>query len=122
MEGNTLSRPASQRNYDPYRYVFRNKKARAIAKGIEFSITFEEIEFPELCPVLGVQLDYTVGKGGVCNDNSPSFDRVSPTMGYVSGNVIVVSNLANRIKSNATVDQLERVAAYYRQLIPQVRS
>lgn len=119
MEGLSLNRPAAQRNYDPHRYIFRNKKARATAKGVDFSITFDEIAFPERCPVLGVTLDYTVGKGGVCNDNSPSFDRINPDKGYVSGNVIVVCNLANRIKSNATVDQLKRVAAFYEQLIPQ---
>lgn len=73
-----------------------------------------------MCPVLGVPLDYTIGKGGICNDYSPSFDRIDPSKGYVSGNVIVVSTLANRIKSNANVDQLKKVAAFYEQLIPHV--
>lgn len=120
MEGHALTRPATSKGYCPYRYIYRNKKARANAKGTEFDITFEEINFPDRCPVLGVPLDYKIGKGGVCNDHSPSFDRIDPAKGYVSGNVIVVSNLANRIKSNANVDQLKKVAAFYEQLIPQV--
>jgi hypothetical protein len=113
-------RTPTQRNYDPHRYIFRNKKSRAKASGVDFSITFEEITFPTHCPVFGVLIDYSLSKGGICNDHSPSFDRIDPNKGYVSGNVIVVSNLANRIKTNATVEQLERVASFYRQLIPHV--
>jgi hypothetical protein len=80
-------------------------------------LTFEGIVFPEFCPALGVAIDYTIGKG-LCSTYSASFDRIDPTKGYVRGNVIIVSNLANAIKSNASVEQIERVAAFYRQMIP----
>jgi hypothetical protein len=77
--------------------------------------------WPTHCPVLGLELDYrrqrNSNKGPI--PNSPSFDRVNPALGYIPGNVIIVSHKANVIKSNATVDELERVAAYYRQLISQ---
>ena len=45
-------------------------------------------------------------------DFSPSVDRIDPTKGYVRGNVRVISYLANRMKSNATVDQLVRFSAW----------
>jgi len=62
-------------------------------------------------------LDYDVKGDGKVRPNSPSIDRVSPGKGYVKGNVIVVSQKANSIKSNATPHELERVAAFYRQFI-----
>jgi hypothetical protein len=77
--------------------------------------------WPSHCPVLGLELEYGrqrgVKKGPL--PNSPSFDRVNPNLGYIPGNVIIVAHKANVIKSNATVIELERVAAFYRQLIPQ---
>lgn len=91
------------------------KKAYARKNGIPFDLVHEDMQWPVLCPVLGMELDYYNGTV----DASPNLDRINPTFGYVKGNVIVVSSLANRIKSNATVDQIERVAAFYRQLIPQ---
>ena len=45
-------------------------------------------------------------------DTSPSVDRHEPSKGYVQGNVIWLSNKANRIKSNATTDEIVRVAEY----------
>jgi len=47
---------------------------------------------------------------------SPSLDRIDPKKGYVRGNIIVLSHLANTIKSHATPDELETVAAFVRQL------
>ncbi len=66
-----------------------------------------------------MELDYSIGTKAVVQPNSPSFDRIIPTRGYTKGNVIIISNRANRIKSDATVEELERVASFYRQLIPQ---
>ena len=42
--------------------------------------------------------------------------RIDNGKGYIVGNVIVVSFRANTIKSNATVEELERVAFFYRGL------
>jgi hypothetical protein len=77
------------------------------------TITEADIVIPSRCPVFGFPLKVARGQRA---DNSPSLDRVVPKLGYVPGNVIVVSWLANRIKSNATVDELQQVAAFYTQL------
>ena len=47
-------------------------------------------------------------------DNSPTLDRIIPERGYVKGNVVVISALANRIKTNANVRQIELVAEWLR--------
>jgi hypothetical protein len=46
------------------------------------------------------------------NDNSPSLDRKTPELGYVRGNVAFISTKANRIKSNATTEEIFAVAKY----------
>lgn len=61
---------------------------------------------PELCPVFGVKLVH----GDL--DWTPSIDRVDATCGYVKGNIAIISNKANRLKNNATADELRTVAAW----------
>jgi hypothetical protein len=107
---------------NPFKKLYWSKKAHAKKIGAEFTITFEEIVWPDYCPVLGTKLRYEryTGRGSGGKYDSPSFDRIDPNRGYVPGNVLIVSHKANTIKSNATVEQLEKVASFYRQLVPQV--
>ncbi|CAB5155474.1 hypothetical protein UFOVP149_11 [uncultured Caudovirales phage] len=108
------------RQNKPHLYIFKSKKGRAKASGIDFNLVLADVYWPTHCPVLGMELDYSQGtKANGAKPNSPSFDRIDPTKGYLTGNVIIVSQLANQIKSNASVDQLKQVAAFYEQLIPQ---
>lgn len=69
---------------------------------------------PAHCPVLDIPLDFS---SGTPTDNSPTLDRVVPAMGYVKGNVLIVSMRANRIKSDASVDELQRISEFYSNLI-----
>lgn len=45
--------------------------------------------------------------------NSPSLDKIVPELGYVKGNIVVVSLRANQIKSDATIEELQAVAKFY---------
>ena len=92
-------------NRNPYKAVWNNALARAKREGKEWTIDFDTFEFPSHCPILGVELDYSLGKGGI-QDNSPSFDRIDSTKEYLVGNVRLISNKANTMKSNATPDEL----------------
>ena len=97
-------------------------KHRAKRKGVPFSLTTGDIVIPKTCPALGIPLAHRRGgtRGGAA-DNSPSLDRVVPERGYVPGNVIVISALANRIKNNATLDQLRRVTSFCELIMPEQR-
>jgi hypothetical protein len=53
--------------------------------------------------------------------NSPSLDRINNNLGYVPGNVIVVSDRANRIKNNATIEELEKIVNYYKNKLNQTQ-
>lgn len=90
--------------------MIRNAKLRAQKHGLEFDITYHDIEWPERCPVLGVVLDYGYKPGGRQSPFSPSIDRIDPHKGYVPGNVVVMSAKANRIKSNAESYEIRLVA------------
>ena len=66
---------------------------------------------PDICPVLGIKLSWGQRKGQSGNkDTSPSLDKFNSDLGYVSGNVFWISQLANRIKSNFTTTQINAVA------------
>ena len=91
--------------------MVRAAKARSIKAGVPFNITTKDITIPHECPVLGIPLIVGAAKA---SDNSPSLDRVVPIFGYVKGNILVISNRANRIKNDATPTELEQVAKFFR--------
>lgn len=77
--------------------------------GWDFDIKVADVEFPDYCPYLDVKL--VIGEGGpAVKDNNASLDRIDSSMGYVKGNVEVISILANRIKSNAKPEDIMKVA------------
>ena len=84
--------------------LVRAAKARAKKKGIPFDITIEDFILPEKCPLLEIPL--TVGYGN-SQENSYSLDKIIPDLGYVKGNVWVISNKANMIKNNASLEELK---------------
>jgi hypothetical protein len=103
------------KKYGRTEWKFTDDLAREIAKkltrkkqnskrvGAEFDLDMSTIYFPTHCPVLGIELDYFSEK---TSPNSPSFDRVDSTKGYVTGNVAIISSKANSIKRRYTYEQL----------------
>ena len=87
-------------------------KKRAKKKGIPFSITLEDIpDIPEQCPALGILFKSGVGTGKIL-DSSPSLDRIIPALGYVPGNLAIISKKANTIKHNGCLEELKLVCEY----------
>lgn len=78
-------------------------RARAKKKSLPFDIELDDIVIPDICPLLDIPL---VLDNQLFADNSPSLDRLIPSLGYVKGNVKVISVRANTIKNNATIDEL----------------
>jgi hypothetical protein len=97
---------------DPRIGLLRGARERAKRLGLPCTLTREDIYVPNYCPVLGIPLANNWG-GGRQADSSPTIDRIDNTRGYVLGNIIVISWKANRIKSNATPDELRAVAKFY---------
>lgn len=100
--------------------MWNSAKYRAKTKGVPFSITPDDIIIPDECPALGIKLARSRAGTRAPAENSPTLDRIFPDKGYVPGNVIVVSNKANRIKNNASAMELVQVALFYKRLIDQL--
>ena len=95
----------------PEKTLFAQAKYRAKKQNLPFNITAADITIPELCPVLGIPLSITSTRSGL-HPNSPSLDKFYPELGYVRGNVAVISHRANSIKNNGSLEEHERLVAW----------
>lgn len=115
-----IHQPKDRENYrNPVNTFYRQfqcRKQRAINLGIPFTIDFDTLEKPELCPILGIKLNYgcSSGRDGkqVRDPNKASIDKLIPELGYVPGNVYVISWRANKLKSNMSINDLEKILDY----------
>lgn len=89
----------------PEQKMLQRVKTRATERGHEFNLDISDIVIPDVCPVLGTPLVVFKGKSGG-QPNSPALDRIDNSKGYIKGNVMVMSHLANMMKSSATQDQM----------------
>lgn len=91
--------------------LIRNVKRSCDKNNLPFDIDLEYLKsiVTKECPVFKIKLGWDVSGKGM-TDESPSLDKVIPELGYVKGNVVFISNLANRIKQNVTEKELYAVA------------
>lgn len=98
------------------RALFAGAKSRAGKVGIAFNLAFEDIEWPQFCPMLGIRINYGLKGRRNRGDDSPSLDRTIPSLGYTKGNVVVLSWRANRIKYDSTIDEIEKLLVYLKKV------
>ena len=65
------------------------------------------------CPIMGTPFLNESITGN--RSQTPSLDRIDSSKGYEIGNIQVISNLANRMKQNASPEQLRTFALYFLQ-------
>lgn len=100
----SVGSPADRRN--PAVIKFARLAWRAKKSELGFDLEIEDVIWNEFCPYLNIELNYETGRGGIFNDTAV-FDRIDPNKGYVKGNVQTISDLANRMKTNASQKELE---------------
>jgi hypothetical protein len=99
------------------KHLIRAAHLRALCKSLEFNISIDDLlPLPTVCPVLGTPLNYA-GRGshrGIIfqSHDSASIDRINPKIGYVRGNVQIISWRANNIKGTATLEELRLLVSY----------
>lgn len=92
--------------------LWSKARQRAQEQGVPFKITHDDIVIPESCPVLGIKLSHSEREAGGFHDASPTLDKFVPALGYVPGNIAVISWRANKLKGDATTAELQAVASW----------
>jgi len=89
--------------------IWEQAKKRAKIKGINFELTVHDMpEIPKRCPILGIEIIANSIAGPL--DTSPSLDRIDSMLGYIKSNIRIISNRANRIRSDAAAKELRLLA------------
>jgi hypothetical protein len=107
-EGRRPYYPSDFKAREPKERLLTAAKKRAAKLGVPFRLTADDVAIPELCPALGFAL-YAIDRPGG-GSNTPVLVAADPERGFVPGNVAVVSAVAARLLSEATPDQMLRVA------------
>jgi len=95
--------------YKPEKKLLWSATKRARERGLDVNITEQDIKVPERCPYLDIPLVIHRARGDPRRDIA-SLDRIDNTKGYVKGNIEVISWLANSMKQNASVEDLQKFA------------
>lgn len=94
-------------------FLLEGCRYRAKKYGLDFNLTLDDIVIPEICPVLSLKLmKLKPNDEGYNRDYSPSVDRIDNSKGYTKDNIQIISFRANRIKSDASPDELKLIYEY----------
>jgi hypothetical protein len=99
----------------PVKYLLKNARDRAEKKNLPFNLTEADIIIPDVCPVFGIPIK--IGATLEERDNSPSLDRIIPQLGYVRGNVKVISFKANSLKRDGSIEDFEKIIEYIKEML-----
>ncbi len=84
--------------------MLRNIKFSAKKRNIVFNLDYSDLELPKYCPILNIKLSYGFDPNSL---NNASVDRIDNSKGYIKGNIIIMSRLANLMKNQASLDELQ---------------
>ena len=101
---NQRERTMACRERNPTSFLLTKAKMNAKQRNLDFNLELSDIVIPERCPYLDVPITFLFRQGR--QPTNPSIDRIDASKGYVKGNVQIISDLANRMKQNATQEQL----------------
>lgn len=105
-----------------FEHFTANKRRDCLVRGITFELTPEYLAsiWVDVCPVLGIKItDTSTLSGNNRPDNIAELDRLVPSLGYVKGNVRWISRRANRIKSDASIEEIRAILKYMEDNIEQ---
>ena len=91
------------------RNLLNQARCRAKKHKIPFDLKIEDIKIPTTCPVLGIPLARNLVH---VSWNSPTLDKLIPSLGYIKGNISVISHRANTLKNDATLEELKAVSGW----------
>lgn len=85
-------------------------KRRARTQAVPFDLRKTDLVLPVVCPVFGTTLVYDRNQDF---ENAASVDRIKPELGYIRGNIAIISLKANMMKQRCTdPEDFRRLAAW----------
>lgn len=98
------------------RLLYNLARRRSVKHSVSFDLDIGWIEkrLRQGCPIFKVPFNSKESKKEICF--TATIDRFYPERGYTKENSFVVSHLANRVKSNATTQQVQAVASWMKQV------
>lgn len=98
-----------------FKHFTMSKKKSVMRAGIHWDLDENYLRelFTGVCPVFGC----AIHAGGAKDDFKAELDRLIPSKGYVKGNVRWISRRANRIKSDASIDEIKKILKYMEEQI-----
>ena len=84
----------TRNNYE--KRLLASIKSKSKKYNIPFNLTIEDIVIPERCPKTGIYLHVHKERGKFMD--TPSIDRINPNLGYIKGNIQIVSYWYNVAK------------------------
>lgn len=102
--------------------LWHSCRSSAKRRNMEFNLSVEDIIVPEICPVLGIPLDIHAEKGKgkgydwSKNPYRPSVDRINSKKGYTKDNICVISWRANTLKSDGTLEEIEKIYNWFKKI------
>lgn len=102
----------AKRNANPIATYYVAKRSWCKARGIPFTVSQSYLEsiWTGVCPVFGIAV--ALGANGNGSHHSAHLDRLDPALGYVEGNVAWISGRANRIKYDASLEELKQLVTW----------
>jgi len=94
------------RENNPERFLWRTARDRAKLGKRQFTIRVVDVIIPRLCPYLDMPLNTKKGRGRN-NYDVPTLDRINSNFDYTEHNIQVISWKANKMKNDATAEELD---------------
>jgi len=96
---------------NPFQRRLSKLKAHCKSSNIKCDLDAEYLAsiWSGICPIFNIELSFVRKDITDKADNCADLDRFKPELGYVKGNVTWISTRANRIKYDATVEELEKI-------------
>lgn len=105
-----------------FKTLWTQLKNSAAKRNIPFTLLpkdIDEIGIPITCPILGIPIHFHRHHA---KDDSISFDRIDSSKGYSIDNLVIVSNRVNKLKSNATLEEMKQIVEFYEKLLEEKSS
>jgi len=109
---------ANKKKNQPEYSLFKSAQSRAKHKSIVFDITETDIKIlidkTSKCILLNMEFKQ---EAGPLKDNSMTLDKIDPAKGYTKDNIQLISNKANKVKSDIDISMFEKIVDGFRKFV-----